>query len=106
MGTNWNTGSSVLTQRTCYCQSDRALEQAARRGRGVSSSKDIQSSPGRFPAVESCCSSGLGWVISRGPLQPLQFCDLGKTEALQCCMFYVVSYKQRQMKLLMFFQLE
>ena len=55
MGTNWNTGSSVLTQRTCYCQSDRALEQAAQRGCGVTV-------PGGIQGKGGCGTEGHGLV--------------------------------------------
>lgn len=56
----------------------RALEQAVRRGCAVSFSGHNQNLPGRFPGQpiigNLLLAVGLD-LISRGPLQPLQFCD-------------------------------
>ena len=61
-----------------FCKGDRALEQAFHRGGGVVFSENTQNLPGHFPAVsytEPAFSRGLDSMISRGPFQPLQFCD-------------------------------
>jgi len=59
-------------------EGDRALEQAAQGGCGVSFSGDIQDPPGRGavqPAVgDPASAGGLEWVTHRGPFQPQTFC--------------------------------
>lgn len=64
----------------CFqCESGGVLEQAAQRGCGVSSG-DTPNLCGRLPvrpAVGSCCGRALAQTISRGPSQPLQFCERG-----------------------------
>lgn len=60
-----------------YCKGDKALRQASHRSGGVIFSENTKNLPGHFPAV-SCkepAFSGAFGLISRGPLQPLQFCD-------------------------------
>jgi len=60
-------------------EGDRALEQAAQRGCGVSFSGDIQDLPGQGPVQpavgDPASAGGLDQVIPRGPFQPLLFCD-------------------------------
>jgi len=60
-------------------EGDRALEQAAQGGCGVSFSGDIQAPPGRGavqPALgDPASAAGLDWVTPRGPFQPLPCWD-------------------------------
>jgi len=60
-------------------EGDRALEQAAQGGCGVSSSGDIQNLPEQGPVQpavgDPALAGGLDWVTHRGPFQPLPFCD-------------------------------
>ncbi|NXA40042.1 KHDR2 protein, partial [Eudromia elegans] len=60
---------------------DRALEQAAQRGCGVSFSGDLPNPPGCHPVPRAvgvpAGAGGLDWMISRGPFQPQPFCDCG-----------------------------
>ena len=61
----------------CF-EGDKALEQPAQKGCGVSFSGNIRNSSGHFPlqpAEGTCFSRSLDQVVSRGPFQPLQFCD-------------------------------
>jgi len=81
-GTTWSRGSSVWTWgRTSSLWGDRALEQAAQGGRGVSFSGDVQDPPGQDPvqpAVRDPASAGgLDWMTHRGPFQPRTFWDSG-----------------------------
>jgi len=59
-------------------EGDRALEQAAQGGGGVSFSRDIQDPPGQVPlrpAVgDPASAGGLDWVTHRGPFRPLTSC--------------------------------
>ena len=61
-----------------HFEGDWALEQAAQRGCGVSFSGDIQNLSGRDPVQpalgDPALAEGLD-SISRGPFQPLPFCD-------------------------------
>jgi len=61
-------------------EGDRALEQAAQGGCGVSFSGDIQDLPEQGPVQpavgDPASSGGLDWVTHRGPFQPLLFCDI------------------------------
>ena len=58
---------------------DRALEQAAQGGCGVSFSGDIQDPPGQGPVQpavgDPASAGGLDQMTHRGPFQPLPFCD-------------------------------
>jgi len=58
---------------------DRALEQAAQGGRGVSFSGNIKDPPGQGPVQpalgDPALAGGLDWVTHRGPFQPRPFCD-------------------------------
>ena len=58
---------------------DRALEQAAQGGCGVSFSGDIQDLTGqgplRPPVGDPASAGGLDWMTHRGPFQPRTFCD-------------------------------
>ena len=62
-----------------HFEGDGALEQIAQRGRGFSFSGDIQDPPGQSPVQSALVTllqpEGLGWMIPRGPFQPLNFCD-------------------------------
>ena len=66
-------------------EGDRALEQAAQGGCGVSFSGDTQDPPGRGPVQpalgDPAWAGGLDWVTHRGPFQPLLFCDSVKPSA-------------------------
>jgi len=59
-----------------YFEGDRALEQVAQKGCGVSCSVDIQSPPEQDPvqpAVSDPASARrLEWIIPRGPFQAMQ----------------------------------
>ena len=61
------------------CEGGRAVEQAAQGGRGFSFPGDIQNPPGCVPVPPAlgvpAQAEGLGKMISRGPFQPLPFCD-------------------------------
>ena len=60
-------------------EGDRALEQAAQGGCGVSFSADIQDPPGRGPVQpavgDPALAGGLDQMIRRDPFQPRPFCD-------------------------------
>jgi len=60
-------------------EGDRAMEQAAQGGGGVSFSGDIQDPPGQGPLQptvgDPASAGGLDWVTHRGPFQPRTFCD-------------------------------
>jgi len=60
-------------------EGDGALEQAAQGGCGVSFSGDIQNLPGQGPVQpalgDPASAWGMDWMTSRGPFQPLLFCD-------------------------------
>ena len=60
-------------------EDDRALEQAAQGGCGVSFSRDIQALPGQGPVQpavgDPAPAEGLDQMTHRGPFQPLLFCD-------------------------------
>jgi len=62
-----------------HSEGDVALEQAAQGGCGVSFSGDIQNLPGQGPVQpalgDPALAGELGWMIHRGPFQPLRFCD-------------------------------
>jgi len=57
-----------------HCMSDRALEQAAQGGCGVSSSGDIQDPPGQGPVQPAlgdlASAGGLDWVTTEVPSNP------------------------------------
>ena len=61
-----------------YCEYNKAVEQAVQRG-GVSFPGDIQNPPGCIPVPPAvgvpAQAGGLDKMISRGPFQPLPFCD-------------------------------
>jgi len=70
----------VLVEELVCFEGDRALEQAAQRGCGVSSfSGDIQKPAGCSPVQPALgdpdLAGGLDFMIPRGPFQPLLFCD-------------------------------
>ena len=60
-------------------EGDRALEQAAQGGCGVSFSGDIQDSPGQGPVQpvlgDPVLAGGLDQMVPRDPFQHLPFCD-------------------------------
>ena len=62
-----------------HSEGDRALEQAAQRGCGVSLSGDIQDLSGQGPVQpavgDPASAGGVDWTIPRGPFQPRTFCD-------------------------------
>ena len=81
----------VLSEREealLHSEGDRALEQAAQRGCGVSFSGDIQDPPGQGPlqpAVGDPASAGqLDYMTHRGPFQPQAFCDSLINTAFYC----------------------
>ncbi|GAB0208567.1 mitochondrial enolase superfamily member 1 [Grus japonensis] len=67
-----------MRKKLLHFESDRALEQAAQRGCGVSFSGDIQNPSGRNPVQpalgDPAVAGGLDEMISRDPFQPLTFC--------------------------------
>ena len=62
-----------------HSEGDRALEQAAQGGCGVSFSGDIPNPPGQGPVQpavgDPALAGGLDWVTHRGPFQPPTLCD-------------------------------
>ena len=55
-------------------QQGKGDRETTQRGCGVSLSGDVQNPPVQ-PTVGSCTSRSSDWMISRGPFQPLRFCD-------------------------------
>jgi len=68
-----------LKEELLYFEGNRAVEQAAQGGCGVSFSGDIQDPPGWGPVRPALGDPALaGWLdqmITGGPFQPLPFCD-------------------------------
>jgi len=62
-----------------HFEGDGALVQDAQRGCGFSFSGDTQDPPGQGPVQpavgDPASAGGLDWMIHRGPIQPLPFCD-------------------------------